>query len=68
MAQVQVHRLLDNQLVIEEHSRILDMIERKDEERAAYEMNAHVLRARNQLLAYLRRNEFDAAAAPVEDL
>jgi DNA-binding GntR family transcriptional regulator len=68
MAQVQVHRLLDNQLVIEEHSRILAMIERKDEERAAYEMNAHVLRARNQLLAYLRRNEFDAAAAPVEDL
>ena len=67
MAQVQVHRLLDNQLVIDEHARILAMIEAGDMDRAAHEMNAHVSRARNQLLAYLRGNE-NAASTPAHDV
>jgi DNA-binding GntR family transcriptional regulator len=68
MAQVQVHRLLDNQLVIEEHSRILAMIDAGDIDRAGSEMNAHVSRARNQLLAYLRRNENEAASTLAHDV
>ncbi len=68
MAQVQVHRLLDNGLVIEEHSRILAMIEARDVDRAASEMNAHVLRARNQLLGYLKRNELDQGVSVDEDV
>jgi DNA-binding GntR family transcriptional regulator len=55
MAQVQIHRLLDNRLVLEEHSRILDMIAARNADRAAAEMYDHVSRAKNTLVAYLRQ-------------
>jgi DNA-binding GntR family transcriptional regulator len=44
------------------------MIEARDVDRAASEMNAHVLRARNQLLGYLRRNELDQGVSVDEDV
>ena len=50
MAQVQMRHLLDPQVIADEHKRILAMIEARDVDRAAAEMDAHLSRARNTLL------------------
>jgi DNA-binding GntR family transcriptional regulator len=57
MAQVQVHHLLHPQVIADEHARILAMIEARDTEQAAREMNAHLSRARDRLLAHLQRDD-----------
>ena len=61
MAQVQVHHLLDPQVIADEHGRILAMIEARDAARATLEMDAHISRARNRLLAHLQEEEPVAA-------
>jgi len=50
MAQVQMRHLLDPQVIADEHKRILAMIEARDVDRAAAEVDAHLSRACNTLL------------------
>jgi DNA-binding GntR family transcriptional regulator len=57
MAQSQVHRLLENQVILDEHSRILAMIDSRNVDLAASAMDAHISRARNHLLAYLKEED-----------
>jgi DNA-binding GntR family transcriptional regulator len=52
MTQVQVHHLLHPQVIADEHTRILAMIEARDTEGAAAEMNVHRARAGDKLVAY----------------
>jgi DNA-binding GntR family transcriptional regulator len=52
MTQVQVHHLLHPQVIADEHTRILAMIEARDTEGAAAEMNVHLARAGDKLVAY----------------
>jgi DNA-binding GntR family transcriptional regulator len=62
MAQSQVHRLLENQLIFDEHRRILTMIQLRDVELAGSAMNAHISRARNHLIAHLMQQQNDVAS------
>jgi DNA-binding GntR family transcriptional regulator len=59
MAQVQTNHLLDPQIIADEHARILSMIRTRNVDMAAYEMNAHIHRARAMLVSYLKRQEVD---------
>jgi DNA-binding GntR family transcriptional regulator len=67
MAQSQVHRLLENQVVFDEHSRILAMIEARDVDLATAAMSDHISRARNHLLAYLKQEDPNVARQDRED-
>jgi DNA-binding GntR family transcriptional regulator len=66
MGQAQVHRLLENQVIAEEHARILAMIEAGDGNLAAAQMHAHISRAGRQLLAHLKRQEADLPSGRAE--
>lgn len=55
MAQVQVRHLLRPQVIADEHHRIMAMIEARDADGASLEMDAHLARARNKLVAYLQQ-------------
>jgi DNA-binding GntR family transcriptional regulator len=55
MAQVQRRHLLDPRVIADEHKRILAMIEARDVDRAAAEMDAHLSRACNTLLPRQRK-------------
>jgi DNA-binding GntR family transcriptional regulator len=52
MAQVQAHHLLDATVILEEHGGIVDAIEVGDARLATRRLDAHLLRACNQLVAY----------------
>jgi DNA-binding GntR family transcriptional regulator len=65
MAQVQVRSLLHPQVIADEHAHILAMIEARDTDRAAAEMDAHLSRARKKLVAYLHEEEAALASDQV---
>jgi DNA-binding GntR family transcriptional regulator len=67
MAQVQVRHLLHPQVIADEHTRILAMIEARDTDRAAAEMDAHLARAGNRLLGSLRHEPPPRASDPHRD-
>jgi DNA-binding GntR family transcriptional regulator len=54
MVQVQVRQLLHPQIIAEEHTRILAMIEARDPEQARREMDNHISRARKKLVAFVQ--------------
>jgi DNA-binding GntR family transcriptional regulator len=62
MLQVQIHQLLHPQIIAKEHARILAMIETRNADEARQEMDAHISRARDRLLAYLRRRASEVAS------
>jgi DNA-binding GntR family transcriptional regulator len=64
MSQVQVHHLLDPQVIADEHARILAMIEAGDADQATSEMIAHISQAGDRLVAYLQREKADVASDP----
>jgi DNA-binding GntR family transcriptional regulator len=57
MVQVQVHHLLHPQVIADEHARILAVIEAGDADKARQEMSAHISRARDKLLGYIKRQK-----------
>jgi DNA-binding GntR family transcriptional regulator len=61
MAQVQVNHLLRPQMIADEHARILELIAARDVSQATSEMDAHISRARNMLVAHLERQPADIA-------
>jgi DNA-binding GntR family transcriptional regulator len=63
MAQVQVRHLLHPQVIADEHARILAMIAARDADQARCEMDAHISRARNSLVAHLQQHSHDANPA-----
>lgn len=53
MAQVQVHHLLDPEVIASEHAGILEAVTAGSSRKAAELMDDHLVRARDQLVAYL---------------
>ncbi len=57
MAQVQVRHLLHPQVIADEHAQILAMIDARDTDRAAAEMDAHLSRALRKLVTCLQEEQ-----------
>ena len=62
MSQVQLHHLLHPQVIADEHTRILAMIEAGDAEGATAEMDAHISQAGYRLVAYLQQEKAGVAS------
>lgn len=63
MAQVQVNHLLRPEVIADEHTRILAAIAARDANQARSEMDAHISRARNSLIAHLQQQEAGAVSS-----
>jgi DNA-binding FadR family transcriptional regulator len=62
MAQVQAHRLLHPQVILEEHIAIVEAVQAGDRNRALREVDQHLNRASSQLVAFLKSDGQEAEA------
>lgn len=61
MAQVQLHHLLDPQVIANEHTAILDAIAKGDQALSERELDSHLNRARDRLVGHLDQRDMNGA-------